>query len=312
MLISIAIPCYRSEKNLETVVNDIRNEFADHEEYDYQIILVCDGSPDHTDEVIRDICAKDPKITGVLLSRNYTQGNAKMAALPYVRGDVLVYMDDDGQHPVAGIFRLAEKILEGYDVVYANFETKHQSHFKIWTSNLNGAICEKLGIRPKGLKISSFVAYSRFAADQLKQYDSPTPSPGSYMYSVTTKVTNIEMEQKERLSGKSGYTLKKLIGLAITTYTNFTIVPLRMIDIIGCLAAVAGIIYGIVLIFQRIFTRSYVPGYTSNMVAILIIGGLILVSLGLVGEYIGRIYLLLSKKPQYVVRETINDPPKDE
>ena len=123
MLISIAIPCYRSGKNLEMVVDEIRSVFAQQEEYDYQIILVCDGSPDHTDEVIRKLCAEDKSIIGVLLSRNFTQSNAKMAALKYVEGDVLVYMDDDGQHPAEDIFRLVEKIREGYDVVYIEKET---------------------------------------------------------------------------------------------------------------------------------------------------------------------------------------------
>ena len=122
MLITVAIPCYRSEKNLKAVVDEIREEFQKHSQYDYQIILVCDGSPDHTDEVIRDLCNADSRITGILLSRNFTQSNAKMAALPYVRGEVLVYMDDDGQHPPEDIFALTDKVQEGYDVVYAHLK----------------------------------------------------------------------------------------------------------------------------------------------------------------------------------------------
>lgn len=306
MLISIAIPCYRSEKNLEMVVDEIRSVFAQQEEYDYQIILVCDGSPDHTDEVIRKLCAGDRKIVGVLLSRNFTQSNAKMAALKYVKGEVLVYMDDDGQHPAKDIFRLVEKVREGYDVVYAHFGHKEQSRFKIWTSNLFGKISEKTGRRPKGIKTSSFMAYSRFAAEELKAYTSPTPALGGYLYTVTTRFANIESTQRKRASGKSGYNLIKMISLAVTGMTNFTIVPLRMIDVIGSVSAIAGLLYGLVLVIRKLFFAAVVPGYTSNMVVMLILGGLILISLGLVGEYVGRVYILLSNKPQYVVREDIN------
>ena len=306
MLISVAIPCYRSEKNLEKVVDEIRSVFAQREEYNYQIILVCDGSPDHTDEVIRKLCAEDEKIVGVLLSRNFTQSNAKMAALKYVQGEVLVYMDDDGQHPAEDIFRLVEKVREGYDVVYAHFDHKEQSRFKIWTSDLFGKLSEKTGRRPKGIKTSSFMAYSRFAVDELKGYTSPTPSLGGYLYTVTTRFANIESTQRKRASGKSGYNLLKMISLAVTGMTNFTIVPLRMIDVVGSVSAVIGLLYGLILLVRKLFFAAVVPGYTSNMVVLLILGGMILISLGLVGEYVGRIYILLSNKPQYVVREELN------
>ncbi len=306
MLISVAIPCYRSEKNLCTVVSEIKEEFAKRSEHDYQLILVCDGSPDHTDAVIRKLCAEDPKITGVLLSRNFTQANAKMAALPYLKGEVLVYMDDDGQHPAEGIFRLVEKLNEGYDAVYADFEVKQQSAFKTLVSNMNLAAAEFLGIKPKGIKTSSFIAYSGFAVEELKKYQSPAPSAVGYLYSVTTKFANVEFPQRARLSGKSGYTLKKLIDLAITSYTNFTIIPLRIADYVGIISAIIGFLYGLYLVIRKLFFASVVPGYTSTIAIMLILGGLILVSLGLLGEYVGRIYMLLSNKPQYVIREVIN------
>ena len=310
MLISIAIPCYRSENNLKFVVDEIREEFQEHPEHDYQIILVCDGSPDHTDQVIRELCEGDSRIIGVILSRNFTQANAKMAALPYVDGEVLVYMDDDGQHPPKDIFRLAEKVLEGYDMVIAAFTDKEQSFFKIWTSNLFGFFMEKMGKKPKGIKTSSFLAYSRFAIEQLRNYSSPSPSAIGYLYSVTTKITNIESRQRKRKSGKSGYSLSKLVDLAITTLTNFTVVPLRLINKIGLLSAAIGIVYGLVLIIRRLLFHISVPGYTSNMVVLLVMGGMILMALGVVGEYIGRVYILISNKPQYVIRETYNAEPR--
>ncbi len=306
MLISIAIPCYRSENNLKSVVDEIKSVFRESSEHQYQIILVCDGSPDHTDEVIKELCKEDSNITGVLLSRNFSQQNAKMAALPYVKGDVLIYMDDDGQHPAEDIFKLSDKIMDGYDVVYAHFPEKKQPFFKVWTSDLFAWFCVKFGIRPKGLKVSSFMALSRFSVDVLLKYSSPSPSMGGYLYSHTTRITNIESTQKSRKSGKSGYNLIKLISLAVMSLTNFTIVPLRIIDAIGVVSAFAGLIYGVVLVIRKLAFHAVHQGYTSNMVVLLILGGLVLIGLGIVGEYVGRIYMLLSNQPQYIVREEIN------
>lgn len=306
MLISVAIPCYGSEKNLESVVSEIKSVFASQNEHQYQIVLVCDGSPDHTDEVIKKLCAEDSNITGVLLSRNFTQSNAKMAALPYVKGDVLVFMDDDGQHPAEDIFKLVNKVNEGYDVVYAHFKEKQQSFFKIWTSDLFGWLSVKFGRRPKGIKTSSFLAYSRFSIDMLKKYESPSPSPGAYLYCMTTKITNVESVQRKRKSGKSGYNLAKLLELSVKGLTNFTIVPLRIMDAAGMGIALTGILYGLFLFIRKLFFHIGAKGYTSLMVAMLILGGLILFGLGIVGEYTGRVYMLLSNKPQYVVRTVIN------
>lgn len=307
MLISVAIPCYRSENNIESVVQEIKNEFSYHHNYDYQIILINDGSPDHTEEVIKKMCGEDKKIIGVILSRNFTQTNAKMAALPYVKGEVLIYMDDDGQHPARDIFKLAKKIMEGNDVVYAHFLKKRQSRFKIVSSDLFGWISEKMGNKPKGIKTSSFQGYSRFAVDMLCQYQSPAPSMGAYVNSFTTKIVNVESEQRDRRSGISGYNFIKMASMAMMTLTNFTIVPLRIIDGVGIVTAIIGILYGIVLVMRKLIFNTIALGYTSNMVVMLILGGLILIGLGVVGEYVGRVYMLLSNKPQYIIREIINE-----
>lgn len=306
MLISIAIPCYKSANNLEKVVDEIKNEFSKRQEHTYEIVLVCDGSPDNTDEVIREICSNDKNVKGVLLSRNFTQTNAKMAALPYVKGDVLIYMDDDGQHPVEGIFSLVEKIEEGYDVVYAHFVKKKQNVFRILSSRIDATIREKLGVKPANIFLSSFSAFSRFAYETLREYHSPSPSTVAYLLSVTTKFANVEFEQRSRMSGRSSYTFKKLVALAIQGYVNFTMVPLRIVSFIGALFVFIGFVYSIILVIRRLLFDDMLLGYTSIISFMILIGGLIILSLGLVGEYIGRIYILLSDKPQFVVKEEIN------
>ena len=137
MLISVVIPCYKSEKTIERVVNEIRSSITAGPGYEYQIVLVNDYPFDETFSVIRKICEEDKCVVGVNLSRNFGQAAAKMAGVSYAKGDVVVFMDDDGQHPANGIIPLANKIMEGYDVVYAYFKQKKHSGFKQITSNIN-------------------------------------------------------------------------------------------------------------------------------------------------------------------------------
>lgn len=306
MLISIVIPCYRSAKTLPSVVAEIDQVFAQHPEHDYQLILAND-SPFHeeTCQVIRQLCTQNDKLTAVFMSRNFGQARARMAALPYAKGECVVCMDDDGQHPAEGIFDLVAKMQEGYDVVYARFQSKQHSAFKRITSNLYRSVAEGFGVRPKGISTSSFLVWSRFAVDQLIKYQSPTPSAGSYLLKVTSNFANVDMPHRARIAGKSGYSLSKLLNLTFTGLTNFTTVPLRISAVLGFIAAAIGFIAGLVIIVQKFVNPSVVMGYTSTVSVLLLLGGLILLALGLIGEYIGRIYMLLSNMPQYVVRETI-------
>ena len=139
MLVTVAIPCYKSAKTLPHVVADIQNQFSLHKEYEYQLVLVNDGSPDQdaTFQTIETLCREDPRIVGVELSKNFGQAAAKMAALRYVQGDVLVYMDDDGQHDARGIFPLVQAVEAGADMAIAEFHGKKHTLFKRFTSWLN-------------------------------------------------------------------------------------------------------------------------------------------------------------------------------
>lgn len=308
MLISIAIPCYRSAKTLPFVVNDIQSAFAKRAEHDYQIVLVNDGSPDQgaTYRVIQELCKKDKKIVGVNMSRNFGQARAKMAALEYAQGDCVVFMDDDGQHNAEGIFVLVEKLQEGYDVVFAEFQKKKHAFFKRMGSNLFRKIQEILLVKPKGISLSSFYVLSKFAAMALKNYRSPSPTAGAYLLNVTTKFANVSIEHQKRLAGESGYTFRKMFALALTSMTSFTMIPLRLSAILGAAVACLGFLYGFVLVIQKLLFPRIAIGYTSQMAVMLLLGGMILLALGIIGEYIGRIYMVLSDLPQYVVREVIN------
>ena len=306
MLITVAIPCYKSAKTIERVVAEIKTAVTAREGNDYQIVLVNDYPDDDTFDVIRKLCAEDCKIIGVNLSKNFGQTYAKMAALPFVDGDVLVYMDDDGQHPADQIYRLIDKLDEGYDMVYAYFPHKKHSLFKRLTSKLNSAVLEFNGTKPKGITLSSYCALSRMTVDALKQYKSPFPSIGGFLGGVIKRYANVEMEHRERLEGTSNYTLAKLLKLWFTGFLNFSVKPIRVASSMGFVSAGVGFIYGLYIIIRKLVDPAIAAGYASMIAILLFIGGMIMVMIGLVGEYIGRIFMTVSDQPQYVIRETIN------
>lgn len=313
MTVTVAIPCYRSADTISAVVEEVKKEILVREEVDYQFVLVNDCSPDNTFEVIRDLAESDKRIIGVSLSRNCGQEAATLAALPFVKGDVCVFMDDDGQHPANELYKLVDKISEGYDLVYGRFYEKHHSTSKKLFSKIHNAISEFNGTKIKGITLSSYFALSKFCAKQLVEYKSPFVSRGGYMMSVTTKVTNVDIEQhRDRISGSSGYTLKKMLSMWMSSFTNFTMKPIRVATGIGAFTAIAGFIYGIFLTVIKLVSPDVAVGFTSIMAVMLLLGGMIMIMLGLLGEYIGRTYMTVSSMPQYVVRETLNTGGEDD
>ena len=307
MLISICIPCYRSALTLATVVESVKKEFAGRPEYDYQFVLVNDGSPDNTFQVIRKLCEEDSRIIGVDHSRNYGQSAAKLTSLQFAEGDIIIFMDDDGQHSAEGVFVLIDKMLEGdYDVVYAHFANKQHTPFKKIASWMHNKIAEKMGNKPEGVHRSSFCAWSRTVADALKDYHSPFVSVGSYLMHITTRYAEVEIEHKKRLAGKSGYTLKRMFKMWFNIFFSFSMIPLRITTYLGSIIASAGFIWGIVLIIRKLVDPHIAAGYTSTIVLILFIGGLLMLFLGIIGEYVGRIYMTVSNMPQSHIRKIIN------
>lgn len=305
MIISICIPCYKSENNIETVVEEIKEEFKKNDKYEYQIVLVNDGSPDNTFGVIKKLCADDEKIIGVNLSKNQGQPCARLAAANCATGDVIVFMDDDGQHDPAGIFKLIAKIEEGYDIVYAKFPTTTHKAGKRITSKMYNKLMRAAGVKPKNVSTSSFAAWSKVVMNAIKAYKSPFPSAGAYLQCVTDKFANVEIEHRERISGESGYSLKRMIYQSMNTLTNFSMIPLRAASVLGTVSACLGFVYGIVTIIRKI-AFGLTVGYASSIAIMLFIGGVVMLILGLIGEYIGRIYMTLSNKPQYFISEILN------
>lgn len=306
MKITVSIPCYRSAKTLPYVVEQIRKTIAQRPNYTYQIILVNDCSPDNTFDVIRSLCEEDENIIGVNLSRNWGQATARMASIPYIEGDCTVFMDDDGQHPIERLLELTDKIEEGYDLVSADFPKQQAKFMNRLTSALAAKLFTAMGKRPKGAVSSSFFAINKMCTDSLKKYQSPFPSIFGYLYQIAGRITSIKMEHKKRMEGSSGYNFSKRFKVWLNGMVNFSIIPLRISSLLGIIFSAIGFLTGLILVIRKIMNPSILMGYTSLITVILFIGGLLMIMLGLMGEYVGRMYITLCNQPQYEIRETLN------
>ena len=298
--ISFVIPCYRSEKTLGAVVEEIRKTVGEGE---YEIILVNDCSPDGTIDTIKALAECDSHVIGVDLAKNFGQHAALMAGFRQVSGDVVVCLDDDGQTPADEVGRLLEKIDGGYDAVYASYENKKHSGFRNWGSNLNKKMTEIMLGKPRELYISSYFAVKRFIMDEMLHYEGCYPYVIGLVLRSTKNICNVPVAHREREVGSSGYTLSKLINLWMNGFTSFSVKPLRLANYIGCISAVCGFIYMIVIIIRHFALGTAPLGWSSTTALLLLIGGIILVVLGMMGEYIGRIYMCINATPQYLVRE---------
>ena len=305
--ISFVIPCYNSTHTVGAVTEEIRAVMSGPlAEYDYEIILVNDGSPDGTTfDAIRSLVREEREhIRGINLSRNFGQPSAVMAGLNRASGDYVVCGDDDGQTPFEELPKLMEKIREGYDVVEARYATREKrSLFRRFGTLLNESMATWLIAKPKGMELTTFWVARRYVRDEMILYQNPYPYLGGLMLRVTQNVCNVNVSHRTRLSGSSGYSLRKMIELWLNGFTAFSVKPLRTMALIGVLVAMAGFLFGIYIIVSKLMNPNISVGYSSIMSVMLFMFGLILFFMGLIGEYVGRIYISLNRAPQFVVKE---------
>ena len=275
-------------------------------QYEWEFVLVNDCSPDNTFEVIKNLCAAYSNVIGINLARNFGQHAALMSGFHQVSGDIIVCLDDDGQTPGNEVGKLLSKIEEGYDVVYAQYANKKHSGFRNWGSKLNSKMTEYLLDKPKDLFVSSYFAVRRFIVDEMVKYEHSFPYVTGLVLRSTKKIANVEVIHRERVEGVSGYSIKKLISLWSNGFTAFSVKPLRLATIMGILFAIIGFVVVLVLVIKKLMhPTDILLGWSSTISIIMIIGGLILIVLGIIGEYIGRIYICINQAPQYIVREKI-------
>ncbi len=305
MLLSIVLPCYRSASMIQSLVESIENEIEKMPQYDYEIILVNDSSPDHTWSAIANLANTSDKIKAIDLSRNVGQHAALMAGYRFAKGDIIVNMDADGQNPPDQIHLLLDKLAEGFDIVIAKYPRKKEAFLRRVGSAINERMARYLLRKPKNLEINSFYCMRRFVVEEILRYKGPFPYLAGLLLRATSHIANVIVTHQERMEGKSGYTVSKLLSLWFNGFTAFSVKPFRIATLIGFVFSAMGFIYGIYIIIHRLVDSSVQMGYSSLMAAIVFTGGVLMLMLGLVGEYIGRIYISLNNAPQYVIRETI-------
>ncbi len=304
--LSFIIPCYRSEKTIEAVVKEITETVAQRPEYDYEIILVDDCSPDNVYNVICKIADEDSHIRGISFARNFGQHSALLAGMRASAGEICVFMDDDGQTPADEFWLLVDAMDKNTDVVYASYKQHHKKHslFRNFGSAVNEKMLEFVLKKPRNLEVTSFFAAKRFVIDEACRYDNPFPYATGLMLRSTKHIKNVPVHHRARINGKSGYSLKKLLALWANGFTAFSVIPLRAASLLGFVFSGVGFLYVIYLIIRKLVDSSVPIGYSSLMAALFVIGGILMLLLGMLGEYIGRIYVSINKNPQYVIRNT--------
>ncbi|PWJ66349.1 undecaprenyl-phosphate 4-deoxy-4-formamido-L-arabinose transferase [Fibrobacter sp. UWB15] len=303
MKLSFVIPCYRSENTIETVVQEIRETVATRPGTDYEIVLVNDCSPDNVWQVIKKLASENNHIKGICLAKNFGQHSALMAGYGQATGDYIISLDDDGQTPASESFKLVDKLEEGYDVVYGYYEHSAQHLFRRFGTWVNKKMAEAIIGQPKTLRTTSFFIMRKFIVDEIVRYPNPFAYISGLVFRATKNLGNVEVQHRRRLEGRSGYTIAGLIGLWINGFTAFSVKPLRAATFIGVICALVGFVAGLYVVYQKFLNPEIPVGYTSMLATLLFVGGMIMLLLGLIGEYVGRIYISINQSPQYVVRE---------
>lgn len=304
--ISFVIPCYRSESTIKDVIDEIIHEMDKQPEVDYEIITVNDRSPDNVFDKLREIAKGNQRVKVIDLAKNMGKHAAMMAGYSAVTGDVIVNLDDDGQCPLNHLWELLAPLEKGYDISIAKYPKKMESAFKRFGSSVNTLMARIVIGKPKDLAMSNFSAMKRFVCEELVRYRNAYPYIDGLFLRTTSSIANVEMDERERLSGSTGYTFSKSLKLWVNGFTAFSVRPLRLATIAGFFTALFGFIFALFVVAQKILRPEVAAGYSSLMAVLLFIGGIIMLCLGLIGEYVGRIYISINNSPQYVIRDRIN------
>ena len=305
--VSIVIGLYNSEKTIEAVLEEIDSAFAQNERYTYEVVLVDDYSPDGVYGLVKKIAQNDKRIKVVHLAQNAGQTNAVIEGYRYAEGEYIVEMDDDLQMPAHEILHMLTVLEEGnYDVVFARYPQQKESAFRRLGSKFNNKMTEWMIGKPKDIRINSFLVMRRFVTEEIIRYSNHYPYLYGIIFNITKNVANVDVEHRERTNGKSNYTFKKLFGLWLNGFLNFSIQPLRIATDLGFLITAISFVIALILVIQRLMGPTQALGWTSIMITVIFFSGVQLIGIGLLGEYLGRLYLSTSGLPRTTVRETIN------
>lgn len=306
--ISIVIPVFNSASILPELMKEIT--LALEGKITYELILVNDGSTDNSWETIQKLSA-EYTITGIRLRKNAGQDNALLAGMSMATGAFIVIMDDDLQHDPNDILRLYSEIQKGFDVCYANFNSKKQSLIKNLGSALNGKMAQSLIGKPAHLYLSPFKIIKASLVKEILQFRGPFPYVDGIILTLTASISQIDCTHHTRHSGKGNYSIGKSTDVFLNLMTGFSVRPLRLLMLAGICSLTAGFALSIVYLMEYFTENKHVDGWTTLALLTLFFGGFTLFGLGLIGEYVARIYLTGNNRPPYSIAEIITHHPDE-
>ena len=301
LALSFVIPLYFSADTIQSLVKEIE---ALEIEGGHELVLVNDGSRDATAGICRELL-RDARIPIIFVNhaRNFGEHNAVLTGYRHARGAYVVNLDDDGQNPPAEAVRLWRHAKhEGLDVVYGHYAKKEHSAWRNAGSWLTNRVTDWVLDKPRGFYLSSFRCVSAFVAHEVAAHEGPFPYIDGLILQVTQNLGSLEVHHTGRVAGESGYTLRRLLRLWVSTFVNFSVMPLRLATLLGLIMAAAGLAGLAVVFYMRLTNQGPDYGWGSLMGALLVFAGTQLVMLGLIGEYVGRMFLTVNRRPQSVVR----------
>jgi glycosyltransferase involved in cell wall biosynthesis len=299
--LSIVVPVYRGADTIGTLVHELAKL---RPKDGMEVVLVNDGSPDNSAEVCRALVREGAMpITYIDHARNYGEHNAVMTGLRHVRGAYVITMDDDLQNPPEEVIRLYDHARNGeWDVVYTRYAEKKHAPWRNLGSRFANKVADWLLDKPKGLYLSSFRCMSALVVESVTRYRGPYPYIDGLIMEVTQRIDSIEVAHLPRAAGRSNYTLRRLVRLWLNLATSFSLAPLRVAVLLGAVMAALGMAGAVATIVEALFSHNTPSGWASTMTAILLVGGVQSMILGVMGEYVGRTFLSANGKPQGTIR----------
>jgi undecaprenyl-phosphate 4-deoxy-4-formamido-L-arabinose transferase len=299
---SVVIPVYRGEDTLEPLIERLGKVLPQVAEA-YEVLLVNDGSPDNSWNVIGKLASQHDWVQGIGLMRNYGQENATLCGIRTARYEVIVTMDDDLQHCPEELPKLISKLNEGYDVVYGVPRTRGQPWWKsIFATFVKRTVSFLIGL-PAIRDMSSYKAFRSGLKQAFAELKSPDVQIDVLLSWATTRFASVQIDEASRQTGKSNYNLKKLIKVSLLILTNYTTIPLRLASILGFLFTIFGV-FVLIYVVGVFFTVGSIPGFSFLASAITIFSGVQLFALGIIGEYLARMFERTSGKQPYIVVKT--------
>lgn len=304
--LSVVVPVYRSAKTLEELTTRLR-KILDGTGLRYELVFVDDCSPDDAWKVLQRLRAEHPdRIVTIQLMRNYGQHNALMCGFRHAQGRFIVTMDDDLQNPPEEILKLLDAIqTRELDLVYGAYGDKKHAALRNVSSRIVNTFYR--AVFKTNVTVTSFRIMRRELLESIFYYSLNFTFIDGLLAWSTNRIGEVLVEHRPRAEGRSGYSLSKLFVLALNLFTNFSLLPLQFVTTFGFLSATGGLLLAAFYLVQYLLSNISVPGYASLMIAILVLGGVQLLSLGIIGEYLGRLHLNVNRKPQYVIRHVISN-----